>query len=138
MDQKSQFVIDFEEKTAEDLADNEVLVYGNAETVKGVTLEVDVSSRADVSEVLAKTSDLICGGSFLAQVPHSENGGIVKFYFPGNMELKERFTTLSAALGNVSFELNPRLTRVGTYSAADTIDVEELFVEPQPTNTDLG
>lgn len=137
MVEKSRFVIDFEEKSGQEFAANEVLVYGDNTTVKGVTLDVDVRSREDVVEVLAKANDLICSGGFLAQVPPSEEGGTMKFYFPGERSLKDGFGALSLLLEDISYELNPRLIGIGAHEATDSIEVGELFQEPESRNTDL-
>jgi len=132
--EKTRLVADYEKKSAEDLSDNEALVYGNTDTVKGITLDLDVGSRGDVAEVLIKTNELICSGGFLAQVPHSKEGGVMKFYFPGDSSIKSGMTILSALLEKVSFPLNPRFERIGAYGPSDTISVGELFQEPSVTN----
>lgn len=133
--EKTDFVANYEQ-TVEEIEDGKAIVYGNSPNVRGVTLDVVAHSRENVAEVLTKTNDLICGAGFMVQVPHSEKGGTVRFYFPGESDMKDEFSHLSLSLEGVSFDLEPSLTQIRGYESSDLIPVETLFTEPQSQTTD--
>lgn len=128
--EKSAYAIDFEAKAAQSYEPNEVLVYGDGESVAGIVVDIKTDSREKTADVLSAVNDLVCCKGYLAQVPHSENGGTVRFYMPGTADRKDAFALLIEALNGLDFSVSPTLENIGDYKPVDSILVSELFTEP--------
>lgn len=129
--EKSVYVTDFETKSAYDFGPNEVLVYGDASSVMGITVDIKTENRDQTAEVLGAVNDLVCCKGYLAQVPHAEDGGVVRFYLPGASDLKNSFKALTEMLSGVTFAIPATLSKVSGYEPTDIIPVEKLFTEPE-------
>jgi HK97 family phage prohead protease len=136
MMEKTAYVEDYEKKSAQEFGENEVLIYGDTEAVRGVTLGFSVTDRKQVTEVLTAANDLVCCKGFLVQLPHSEEGGEVKFYLPAGVDAKDAITALAESMENVSFEVKPNVLNIAGYTPTDSIPVKKLFTEPTALNED--
>lgn len=136
MMEKTAYVEDYEEKSAQEFGDNEVLIYGNTDSIRGITVGFDVTGRKQAAEVLTAADDLVCCKGFLVQLPHSEEGGEVKFYLPSAVDAKDALVALAESMENVSFEIKPNVINIAGYTPSDTIPVEKLFTEPTALTED--
>lgn len=129
--EKSAYAEDFKVKSAEDFEIGEVLIYGDTESVAGVTVDVKTTNRDQTAEILNAANDLVCCKGFLVQVPPSADGGLVKFYLPGASDRKDALTELIAAIQGLSFDPEASVAKVGNHEPTDSILVSELFTEPE-------
>lgn len=128
--EKTAYVVDFETKSALDYEPNEVLVYGDGDTVAGFVLDVESDSRQKTADILGAVNDLVCCKGYLAQVPHAEDGGTVRFYMPGAANRKTAFAALLDALNTLEFPVHSTIETIRGHGPAESILVSELFTEP--------